>query len=103
MGRVDVEMLEDGSAAVCWVEGEKAKARVLARRIAPDGKKGPLFAVADVSGARGSGFPQMVTTDAGFMFAWTEPTKPSKIRLGSTRVREPKYRRPPWKVTKDPR
>jgi len=73
-GRVDVELLEDGSALVAWLErtGE-GSAEVRVRRVWSDGRSGAASTVAASSSARASGFPQMVgTADGTFVFAWTD-------------------------------
>ncbi|HET7275639.1 MAG TPA: sialidase family protein [Longimicrobiaceae bacterium] len=86
-GRVDVELLEDGSALVTWIErtgGEGAEVRV--RKVHPDGTLGEAQTVAVSSGARASGFPQMVRSGDRVIFAWTEPGDPSHVRVASASV-----------------
>lgn len=80
-GRVDVELLDDGSALVSWIErtgGEAAEVR--ARRLAPHGEAGPPITIAESSGARASGFPRMARSAEGVVLAWTEPGDPSRVR-----------------------
>lgn len=81
-GRVDVALLRDGSALVSWIErtgGDTAAVRV--RRVTADGKPGAPITIATSSAARASGFPRMVLRGNDAIFAWTEPGKPSAIRL----------------------
>lgn len=81
-GRVDVALLGDGSALVSWIErtgGDTAEVRV--RRVATDGKAAPATTIATSSAARASGFPRMIIRGEDAIFAWTEPGKPSAIRL----------------------
>lgn len=81
-GRVDVALLHDGSALVSWIErtgGDTAIVQV--RRVAADGTADAPIAIATSSAARASGFPRMVMHGRGAIFAWTEPGKPSAIRL----------------------
>ena len=81
-GRVDVALLHDGSALVSWIERTGGDTAVVqARRVAPDGKPDAPIAIATSSAARASGFPRMVMHGRGVIFAWTEPGKPSTIRL----------------------
>ena len=81
-GRVDVELLEDGSALVTWIErvgGETAAVR--ARIVASDGTPGAATTIASSSAARASGFPRVVTRDSEALFAWTVPGTPSAVRV----------------------
>ena len=95
-GRVDVAFQADGSALVSWLErttlagaqsgGEGAEVRV--RRVRGDGSLGQWATVARSTAARGSGFPQMVTTPRGeVFFAWTAPSSPSGVRVARAIVR----------------
>jgi hypothetical protein len=81
-GRVDVAMLEDGSALVTWIErigGDTAAVRT--RRVGTNGATGPATTIASSSAARASGFPQMAITGSDVVFAWTVPGQPSTIRV----------------------
>jgi hypothetical protein len=81
-GRVDVALLPDGGALVSWIErtgGEGAAVRV--RRVSADGGVGAPVTVATSSAARASGFPRMIMSGDDALFAWTEPGKPSAVRL----------------------
>ena len=86
IGRVDVELLDDGSAAVLWLErtgGEGAAVRL--RRVAVDGTLGTPVTVAESAAARSSGFPRMTRAGDWLYLAWTDPGTPSRVRV--TRVR----------------
>jgi len=76
LGRVDVMLLDDGSALVLWMEvpedGEE-DAEVLARRIWPSGERSLPEPVARTAAARSSGFPRMARLGEGLVFAWTDP------------------------------
>lgn len=81
-GRVDVELLRDGSAVVSWIErvgGDTAAVR--ARRVTPDGKAGPPVTIATSSAARASGFPRMAVSGDQVLFAWTVPGRPSAVKI----------------------
>jgi len=73
-GRVDVVMLEDGSALVSWLErtgGERAEVRV--RRVEANGRRGESLSVSTSSGERASGFPRLAGGDgAPLIVAWTD-------------------------------
>lgn len=68
IGRVDVEMLDENSAMVSWMEGGVVKAA----RVHKDGKKGPVVIIASSSEARSSGFPQMTKAGNNLIFAWSD-------------------------------
>ncbi|HVE77611.1 MAG TPA: sialidase family protein [Gemmatimonadaceae bacterium] len=88
-GRVDVAVLQDGSALVTWIErtgGDTAAVR--ARRVGPDGRAGRAMTVATSSAARARGFPRMTIAGSDAVFAWTVPGRPSSIRVARARVAE---------------
>jgi hypothetical protein len=88
-GRVDVELLPDGSALVTWIErtgGDTAAVR--ARRVGHDAKLGTATTIAQSSAARASGFPRMALTGSDVVFAWTVPGKPSAIRVARAPLSE---------------
>lgn len=87
-GRVDVVLLPDGAALVTWIErtgGDTAAVRV--RRVARDGKAGATRTIAHSSAARASGFPRMAVSGGDVVFAWTEPGKPSQVRVARAPIR----------------
>ena len=82
VGRVDVELLDDGSAALLWLErtgGEGAAVRL--RRVAADGTLGPALTVAESQAARSAGFPRMARSGDVLYLSWTEPGTPSRVRV----------------------
>ena len=80
LGRVDVTLLEDGSALVSWIEAKGKEARIRARRVGGDGSLGPAQTITRTSAARASGFPRMARSRDRVVFAWTEAGKPSRVR-----------------------
>lgn len=86
-GRVDVVLLPDRGALVTWIErtgGDTAAVR--ARRVGRDGKTSAAQTVAMSSAARASGFPRMTVAGNFVVFAWTEPGRPSTVRLARAPV-----------------
>jgi len=89
LGRVDVVLLEDGSALVSWLERTPDAGEVRVRRVLPGGEVGPATVVTETSSGRDSGFPRMVQDSEGrIVFAWTEAGDPAgapgKIRMART-------------------
>ncbi len=68
IGRVDIAMLGSDKAMVSWMEGSKIKARVVHK----DGMIDKSIEVANSSGTRSSGFPQMTKAGDQLIFAWTD-------------------------------
>ena len=86
MGRVDVVMLADGSALVCWMAGTAEGGANKVRRVAPDGALGPVAVIARTDLSRSSGFPRMARTGDTVHFAWTQFGKPSVVRTATADV-----------------
>jgi hypothetical protein len=80
LGRVDVELLPDGSAAATWIEYADDRAQFRIRRIEPSGTRSAAISVAGVEGGRTSGYPRLAHANGELLFAWT-------ARDGSLRVR----------------
>jgi hypothetical protein len=80
LGRVSVELLEDGSAAVSWIElaGEAAELRV--RRISDAAERETSVTVAPLSATRSSGYPRMARHGQELLFAWTAAADAAQVR-----------------------
>ncbi|HXV76916.1 MAG TPA: sialidase family protein [Candidatus Polarisedimenticolaceae bacterium] len=76
VGRVDLVMLDDGSALVSWLE----ESRLSLQRVGPNGTRGPIHAVARTSNERAAGFPRMTRAGELLFLTWTEPAEPSRVR-----------------------
>ena len=72
LGRVDVELLPDGSAAASYVEFANQRASFRVRRITRDGTRSGPVTVAGITGNRTSGLPRMITHDNRLVFAWVD-------------------------------
>lgn len=73
LGRVDVVLLNDGSAVVVWLEATEEDAALLVRRVTR-GALGPALNLAATGAARASGFPRMAPgPDGRILVAWTAP------------------------------
>jgi len=86
LGRVDVLLLPDGSALVCWLAGNAEGGAIKVRRVRPDGSIGPASVIAKTDISRSSGFPRMARLNNEVHFAWTEFGKPSRIRTATADV-----------------
>jgi hypothetical protein len=70
-GRVDIVLLEDGSAIVQWIERLEPGAEVRMRRVAAGQEKMPATRVATITSDRASGYPRLVVAGRELVFAWT--------------------------------
>jgi hypothetical protein len=86
LGRVDVLLLPDGSALVCWLSGNAEGGAIKVRRVQPDGSLGPPAVIAKTDISRSSGFPRMALLGDEVHFAWTEFGKPSYVRTATANV-----------------
>jgi hypothetical protein len=86
LGRVDVELLDDGTAIVAWLERTEAAAEVRARLVKPDGWMGDLLTVSRTSESRGSGFPRMARAGDAVVIAWTLTGDDGGVRAAAIRV-----------------
>ena len=86
VGRVDVEILADGSALVTWLERTAAGGEIKVRRVRPDGTHDEATTLSASSVARASGFPRMVRSGNEVVFAWTQAGTPSRVRTALVRL-----------------
>jgi len=70
-GRVDIELLDDGTAVAGYVEFANQRSQFRIRRISRDGAKSPPITVGQ-DGGRSSGFPRIARNGSELVFAWTE-------------------------------
>lgn len=80
VGRVDVVMIDEQTAAVSWLDGGD-KPAIKYRLVNKTGSMSPVYVVADISQERGSGFPQMEYHENSLFFAWTEMGDVDQIRM----------------------
>lgn len=72
LGRVDVELMPDGSAVASWIEFANQRAQFRFRRVDPSGTKSPAVTVSGLAGGRASGYPRIGVSGDQMIFAWTE-------------------------------
>jgi hypothetical protein len=86
LGRVDVQLLGDGSAVATWIEFAEGRAQFKARRIDTSGQKGAAVGVAGLNAGRSSGYPRMTRFGSELVFAWTETGDTPGVRTAIARV-----------------
>ena len=80
VGRVDVELLADGSAAVTWIEFANQKSEFRIRRADRAGSRTASLAVSGIASGRSSGYPRLARRGNELIFAWTEPGEKSQVQ-----------------------
>ena len=83
LGRVDIELLADGSALVVWLEQMGEDGAIRARRVTDDGWVGEPWTVTPASRARRSGFPRLTSVGDEFVFAWTVVGDEGGVRVAT--------------------
>jgi hypothetical protein len=86
VGRVDAELLPDGSTAVSWIEFADQRAQFRIRRIERTGVKSASIAVAGIAAGRASGYPRVVGRQNELVFAWTETGEQPHVRTAVARL-----------------
>jgi hypothetical protein len=82
LGRVGVELLGDGSAAVTWVESAGQRSSFMVRPVNANGSRGPAVRIGESAGAR---VPRVARNGDDLLFAWTE-TEGSLPRVRTARA-----------------
>ena len=72
LGRVDIQLLSDGSAIATWIEFAGGRAQLSARHVDAAGRRGAAVTVSGLSANRASGYPRMARFGDELVFAWTE-------------------------------
>ena len=73
LGRVDVALVPDGSAAVAtWIEFADQRSQFRARRIDRHGARSAPVTIAGLAAGRASGYPRMALSGREVVFAWSE-------------------------------
>ena len=80
VGRVDVERLADGSAAVTWIEFAEQRSSFRIRRVERGGERSPSVAVSAIAPGRSSGYPRMARRGNELIFAWVETGEKPRVR-----------------------
>ena len=79
LGRVDVVLLDDGSAIATWIEFAEGRAQFKVRRVATSGETSAAMTVSNLAASRASGYPRLARSGNELVFAWTESTQPTRV------------------------
>ena len=90
LGRVDIELLPDGSALATWIEFADQRAQFRARRIQPNGTRSEAVTIAGLAGSRASGYPRAAVANGDVVFAWTESADGGGLQVRTASARLPR-------------
>jgi len=86
LGRVDVELLADGSAVVSWIELADKRAAFMVRRVERAGQRSAAITIAPLGANRSSGYPRMVRHGNELLFAWTGSDDTLRVQTAAARL-----------------
>jgi hypothetical protein len=86
LGRVDVQLLPDGSAVASHIEYANERAEFRVKRIEENGVKSPAITVAAIASTRSSGYPRMALHGDELLFAWIEKEASGGVRTATARL-----------------
>jgi hypothetical protein len=90
LGRVDVELMADGSAVASWIEFADNRAQFRVRRVDSSGARARAVTIAGLAGGRASGYPRIGRHGDELVFAWTETENGrSRVQTAVTRLPRP--------------
>ena len=86
LGRVDVELLPDGSAVAAYIEFAAQRADFRLRRITRSGGRSAPITISNVAGNRSSGYPRVAMNGRELVFAWVDRQGGSQVRTAVARL-----------------
>jgi hypothetical protein len=90
LGRVDLELLEDGSAIAAWIEFAEQRAQFRMRRVTRTGERSSAATIAGIDAGRTSGNPRLAMQADELLLAWTETgSGVSRVRTAVARLPSP--------------
>ena len=83
LGRLGVQLLDDGSAAVMWIEKSSQGSQLRTRIVSPAGVRSAPVTVANTEGSR---YPRMMRYRDEILFAWTDTDNGSQVRIARAAI-----------------
>ena len=81
-GRVDVEMMDEQTVLVSWLENANDTAEIRVAKVSLKGKTGKSITLTSTTPARSSGFPILAKMDKKWLLAWTEVDSETVVKTG---------------------
>jgi hypothetical protein len=85
-GRVDVELLPDGSAAAMYIEYTDRRPRLNVRRIDSAGQRSNPVTIAPLEDGRGNGYARLARAGDELIFAWTTREETPRVKTAVARL-----------------
>jgi hypothetical protein len=86
-GRGDCAFLPDGSLLVGWMGREEGRVAWYVRRVWPDGRRGEIHELAEVSGDRDAGFLRLAVVEEHAWALWTETGATKRVAVAKMSLR----------------
>ena len=83
LGRLGVQLLDDGSAAVIWIEKSSQRSQFRVRIVNPAGTRSAPVTIADTEGSR---YPRIARDRDELLFSWVDTDKGSQLRTARAAV-----------------
>jgi hypothetical protein len=83
LGRLGVQLFDDGSAAVIWIEKSTPRTQMRVRIITPAGIRSAPVTIADTEGSR---YPRIMRDRDELLFSWTDTDKASQVRTARASI-----------------
>ena len=80
MGRLDIELLGDGSAILSSMNSKEGESEILLHHINKNGNISAPFVVSETADSRSSGFPRMVINNDEIYLAWTDAGETRNVK-----------------------
>ena len=71
LGRVDIELLDENSALISWMDVIEGKTIIQLQKVKSDGTLSEIITLTESSESRSSGFPRMIIKDNLAYMTWT--------------------------------
>jgi hypothetical protein len=85
LGRLGVAMLDDGSAAVTWIESAKPRSQLRLRIVKPSGERSAPLTISSTAG--GERYPRTADVGNEVLLAWTDGSdKSSQVRTARLKL-----------------
>jgi hypothetical protein len=85
-GRVDIELLPDGSAAASYIEHSGGRTQFRVRRVEPSGARSEAVTVAALESSRSSTYPRLGFDGEELVFTWIERDGSLRVKTASARL-----------------
>ena len=88
LGRVDIELLPDGSALAAYIDASGEKPQLRLRRVVADGRRSEPVSVAAIESSRTSGYPRIAIHGPEVVAAWIERDGAPRVKTAAASLKE---------------